>query len=74
MKLGEAEEYENVEVTYVSGKKAILTIFDDDQEIDRIALSEYKTREELHEMMVKKGFKKKNQEEDQNEDKVKDEL
>lgn len=61
LKGGEAEEYENVEVRYIKGRKAILTIYDDDTELEKIILSDYETREEMHKMMVNKGFAKKNE-------------
>lgn len=61
LKGGEAEEYENVEVRYIKGRKAILTIYDDEQELEKVTLSDYKTREEMHKMMVGKGFAKKSE-------------
>jgi len=59
LKEGEAETYKNVEVRYIKGRKAILTIFENDEELEKIVLSDYKNREEMHEMMLEKGFVKK---------------
>ena len=63
LKGGEAEEYENVEVKYIHGRKATLYIYDDDVEIDTINLMELETRDDMHDLMVRKGFKKKSEEE-----------
>jgi hypothetical protein len=55
---GEAEEYRNVEVEFVSGKNAILTIFVNNVELEQVDLSEYTDKEDIHTMMVEKGFEK----------------
>jgi hypothetical protein len=55
---GEAEDYRNVEVKFVSGKNAILTIFDDNVELEQVDLSKYTDKEDIHAMMVEKGFEK----------------
>eukprot|EP00978_Attheya_sp_CCMP212_P004403 scaffold9627_cov63-Attheya_sp.AAC.1 len=55
---GEAEDYRNVEVEFVSGKNAILTIFDDNVELEQVDLSQYTDKEDIHAMMVEKGFEK----------------
>ena len=47
---------------YVGGKKAVLTIYDGDEEKE-VTLSDYKEKEEMHAMMVEKGFVKKTDEE-----------
>lgn len=60
---GEAEEYSNVEVEYVHGRKAILYIYHDGEEAEQITLSEYKTKEDMHNLMAEKGFVKKPEEE-----------
>merc|ERR1740121_3225270 len=56
LKEGEAESYHNVEVNYIPGRKAVLKIYEDDNQLEEIILSELKTREEMHELMVSKGF------------------
>jgi len=63
LKDGEAESYHNVEVTYIPGRKAVLTIFDDGEETEKIVLSDYQTKEEMHSMMLEKGFTLKSEEE-----------
>jgi len=63
LKDGEAEWYYNVSVKYVGGKKAVLTIYDGDEEKEKVTLSDYKEKEEMHAMMVEKGFAKKTNEE-----------
>mmetsp|Transcript_30347 Transcript_30347/g.44906 ORF Transcript_30347/g.44906 Transcript_30347/m.44906 type:complete len:138 (+) Transcript_30347:227-640(+) len=63
LKDGEAETYKNVEIEYIRGRKAELIIFNDTEETERILLSAYKTKEEMHALMVSKGFVKKSKEE-----------
>lgn len=63
MKDYEAEEYRGVSVEYVSGRKAVLTIFHDDEFQEEVLLSDYKTKEEMHALMVEKGFEKMSEEE-----------
>lgn len=60
---GEAIQYHGVEVEYVHGRSAILTIYRDGQEQEQVTMSDYKTKEELHALMVNKGFIKKSDEE-----------
>ena len=50
--------YHNVEIKFIHGKKATLTIFDDGEETETIMLSDIKTESEMHSMMQEKGFKK----------------
>lgn len=63
VKFGGAECFENVVVEFQQGKKAILTIFHDGQETEQIELQSMSTAEEMHEMMLEKGFKLKSPEE-----------
>eukprot|EP00577_Skeletonema_sp_RCC1716_P027211 CAMPEP_0113402016 /NCGR_PEP_ID=MMETSP0013_2-20120614/17023_1 /TAXON_ID=2843 ORGANISM="Skeletonema costatum, Strain 1716" /NCGR_SAMPLE_ID=MMETSP0013_2 /ASSEMBLY_ACC=CAM_ASM_000158 /LENGTH=147 /DNA_ID=CAMNT_0000287307 /DNA_START=35 /DNA_END=475 /DNA_ORIENTATION=+ /assembly_acc=CAM_ASM_000158 len=74
LKDGEAESYQNVQVKFVPGRKAIMTIYesadDDDEggeeswvEKEQIVLSDYKTKDEMHALMVEKGFQLKSPEE-----------
>lgn len=59
----EADEYKNLEVTFIHGRKAILTIFDDGKETEKITLSDYNSREAMHQLLEEKGFEKKPEEE-----------
>jgi len=52
-------EYENVEVTFIPGKEAVLAVFEDGAHRERIVLSDYKTKPELHALMIEKGFVRK---------------
>jgi len=73
LKDGEAESYQNVQVKFVPGRKAIMTIYesgdgDDDEEEswvekEQVVLSDYKTKDEMHALMVEKGFQLKSPEE-----------
>ena len=61
---GEAESYQGVKVTYVHGKTAILTIYNDQgKEQEKIVLHELKDRPAMHALMEEKGFRKKSAEE-----------
>jgi hypothetical protein len=63
LKDSEAEEYQGVDVEFIHGRKAVLTIYKDGIEQEQITLSDYATKEEMHALMVEKGFIKKKEEE-----------
>jgi hypothetical protein len=52
----EAEEYGGVAVQFVSGKPAILSIYSDGELKEEIDLHYYLSKDELHALMVEKGF------------------
>jgi hypothetical protein len=52
-----------VEVQFVAGRNAVLTIFEDGKEREQVTLSNIKTKTEMHELMVTKGFERISQEE-----------
>jgi len=57
---GEIDEYAGVEIEWKRGKKAIMTIFDEDgQMMEEVELYKLETREEMHKLMADKGFLKK---------------
>lgn len=57
---GEIDEYAGVEIEWIRGKKAVMTLFDDsDKQLEEIKLYELQTREEMHTLMIEKGFSKK---------------
>lgn len=60
LKGGEAEEYEGVKVKYIHGRPAVMTIFENGDKKDSIKLYDLKNRDEMHNVMVEKGFRKKN--------------
>ena len=61
---GEIDEYKGIEIEWKRGKKAILTILDDEgKQIEDVKLYELKTRPEMHQLLVDKGFRKKTEEE-----------
>lgn len=62
MRSGEAEWYEGVSVEYVPGKNAVLTIYDNDIEVESIVLSDLPDKAAMHRLMVDKGFVKKSSE------------
>lgn len=52
-----------MEVKFVPGRKAVLTIYDDGVEREKITLSNYKTKPDMHKLMVEKGFERMSEEE-----------
>ena len=56
LKLGEAESYQNVQVEYIHGRKAILTIFHDDVAVEKVELNKLDDRQQMHALFVEKGF------------------
>lgn len=57
---GDIDEYAGVTIDWIRGKRAVLTIFDDNgKSVEDIPLYELKTREEMHKLMIDKGFVKK---------------
>jgi len=57
---GSAESYQGIKVKYVPGKTAILTIYDDGTEKEKVVLHELRGgRPALHALMKQKGFQKK---------------
>jgi hypothetical protein len=56
VKYGGAENYQNVEVEFISGKNAILAIYNDGVEQEQVALQGIPTEKEMHQLMLDKGF------------------
>lgn len=57
---GEIMEYANIDIEWKRGKKAVLTITDDDgKKLEEVQLFKMKTREAMHKLMQDKGFAKK---------------
>jgi hypothetical protein len=63
LKGGEAETYENVEITYIHGRKAVLTIFHNGEEQEKVDLSALPMRDDMHAMFLEKGFVLKSEQE-----------
>lgn len=40
---------------YIHGRRAVLTIYEDEEEVEKITLSDYATKEEMHALFVEKG-------------------
>jgi len=55
----EVDEYENVEVKFITGKPAILTIYENGVFREDVSLSNFFTKVKMHEMMIEKGFRRK---------------
>jgi len=59
---GEIEEYSGISIEWKRGKHAILTIYDDEgKELEEIKLYDLDVREEMHQLLLDKGFAKKTQ-------------
>ena len=57
------ETYENVEIEWIAGREAVLTIYQGAEIREEISLYAIQTREEMHDLMKEKGFKNKKQKE-----------
>lgn len=55
----EVDEYENVEVEFITGRPAILSIYEDGVFREEVSLSKIFTKVRMHEMMIEKGFRRK---------------
>jgi hypothetical protein len=53
-----AVTYRNVEVEFIHGRKATMTIYNDGEEVDKFVLSEYESegQEAMHKLFQEKGF------------------
>jgi hypothetical protein len=59
----EAYEYHDVEIEYIRGEDAVLTIFHDQEEKERVNLHQYNSKAELHQLFQEKGFFRRTDEE-----------
>jgi Sep15/SelM redox domain len=56
LKDGEAEQYAGIKVTYVAGRTAVLTIYQDKVKQEEVVLHELKNKAAMHELFRQKGF------------------
>jgi Sep15/SelM redox domain len=56
LKDGEAASYEGVSVRFVHGQTAVMTIFDDGVEQEKVPLHTIKSKQTMHSLMKEKGF------------------
>ena len=50
------DTYKDVQVRFISGRKAVMTIYKDGKEQERITLSDYDDKDKLHALFKEKGF------------------
>ncbi|KAL7495198.1 hypothetical protein ACHAWT_003673, partial [Skeletonema menzelii] len=55
--------YKKVDVEFIPGRKAVMTIYQDGVENEKITLSDYNDKEKLHALFIEKGFEKYDEEE-----------
>ncbi|KAK1745914.1 hypothetical protein QTG54_003838 [Skeletonema marinoi] len=55
--------YKKVDVEFIPGRKAVMTIYQDGAETEKITLSDYNDKDKLHALFIEKGFEKYNEEE-----------
>ena len=72
LKDGEAERYEGVSVKYVHGRTAVMTVYVDGVEKERVPLHTIKNKQAMHSLMVEKGFVLKTNSAEETEHKQKD--
>uniref|UniRef100_A0A7S0G989 Uncharacterized protein n=1 Tax=Proboscia inermis TaxID=420281 RepID=A0A7S0G989_9STRA len=58
-----SNRYQDVQIKFIPHKPAILTISVDGEETEKVDLEVFKTRLELHNLFVEKGFLRKNEDE-----------
>jgi hypothetical protein len=65
-KVGEIMDYAGVTIDWIRGKKAVMTIYNDDgtPQGQPIQLYELQTREQMHQLMVDKGFHKRTEQQE----------
>jgi Sep15/SelM redox domain len=56
LKDGEAEQYAGIKVTYVAGRTAVLTIYQNQQKQEEVVLHELKNKAAMHALFRQKGF------------------
>ena len=57
LKDGEAESYQGVTVKYIHGRTAVMTIFNDEGNVqEKILLHTLATKQDMHALMQRKGF------------------
>ena len=62
LKEGEVAEYEGVEVEWIRGKKAVMHIYEDGNEVEKVSLYLLTERDQIIKVFEEKGFQKKTQE------------
>lgn len=50
------DTYKDVEVRFISGRKAVMTIYKDGKEQEKITLSDFNDKDKLHALFKEKGF------------------
>jgi Sep15/SelM redox domain len=65
---GEADRYENLTITFIPGRPAVLTIYNNnnndgdtasnEKEVEKVDLFHYKDKEQLHALLQSKGFQR----------------
>jgi hypothetical protein len=66
---GEADSYENLTITFIAGRPAVLTIYNNnnsnndgdashEQQVEKVDLFQYKEKEQLHALLQSKGFQR----------------
>lgn len=58
--LGDAVSYEGVKIVWIRGEDPILTIYDDGTETEKVDLSKIRSVSLMNDMMLEKGFVKRN--------------
>jgi hypothetical protein len=59
LKDGEAESYRGVQIEYISGRTAALSVFHDGVLHEDVQLTDIATKDLMHRLMLEKGFVKK---------------
>jgi len=57
------KSYENISIEWIPGEQAVMTIYKGEERVGKVNLYLLQTRDEMHNMMKEKGFKRKEKEE-----------
>ena len=53
-----ARSYLNLEIEFIKGRTATLTVMEDGIEVEKVVMSDFKTEEEMHDALASRGFQK----------------
>ena len=56
VKYGGAEIFENLEIEFRAGSNAVLTVYHDGNEDETVELTNHKTKDGFHKLLLDKGF------------------
>jgi len=68
LKGSDIKEYKNVSIEWKAGEEAHMIIYEDGTQVDTVHLYDMKSKEEIHKLMMDKGFKRTSKDTTENEE------